>query len=239
MKRLGLSVGYETDMIKNLGAGYFQGTTDLSIPDEFLERFDGADLYSGGCENLHFRLFGSIPLNKFNNVNLNAAFVGIFNRADYLSYYDQESDSFYSFGSTTNEVALEIGVDKRFSIGNILFLDLGMGNNLGLGFGGRSHFTANESYTFENLENRSIADMATAQDFSSFTIESAISQDHGNNLSSINARLFGKLGVGIIFFNRLEVGAAVRYGKGLRSYSGGYTTTTNYTSLEFNSAFRF
>ncbi len=238
-KRFGLSVGYETDMIKNLGAGYFQGTTTLDISDGIVQRFAGQNMYSGGCENLHFRLFGSLPITRFTNMNLTGAFVGVFNRADYMSYFDNDENTFYSFGSTSHEVALEVGIDKRLSLANFLYLDVGFGNNLGYGFGGRSNYSVSEHYLWEELETRSIGDMATGADFTNVTREPINLRSSGENLSSVNARLFGKVGFGLILFDAIEVGAAFRYGKGLRAYSGGYATSTTYSSFEVNSALRF
>ena len=156
-----------------------------------------------------------------------------------MSYYDQAEEAFYSFGSTTNELALEVGLDKRLLVGNFLYIDLGVGNNIGYGYGGTSHLSYSGYNTLEDLETRSIEDMATGADFSNFTSVPAFDYQEGENLSSVNARLFGRLGFGMILLNKIEVGAAFRYGKGLRAYSGGYATSTTYSSFEINSALRF
>lgn len=233
-RRFGISTGYEMDMLNSLNPAFIANSSDISMSN--FNNIEQIGAYSSsGCENIHFRIFSSFPVTKFKNTSVYAAFIGIFNRSDRISYLT--SSNYIGIGALSNELALEFSLDKRFKLFDIAYLDLGLGNNAGLGYGGSSYI-ADYSWDSESeLQYRSLTDVATASDIAA--VNSISPREVGNNFSSVNTRIFGKAGVGIILLKKIELGLTFRYGYGARVFSNNFVATTQYNSVELGSAFRF
>ena len=234
--KIGITAGYDTDLVKSLSADYITSSTTLDVRGIDLTRFDKSTMYSMACENAHVRIFTGYDLPKM-NASAYFALVGIFNRWDDISYATPEG-SYISFGSVGHEIAVESSLDKRYTLGNILYLDLGVGVNSGVGFGGYSYINTWNTEIVDYGSDRDAMDVLTGNDIVATSYTADIN-DYAENKVSLHSRVFGKVGVGMIFFDRVEIGMAVRYGAGLRSHIGGTATATELRSFELNSAYRF
>lgn len=233
--KIGITAGYDTDLVKKLSADYIAGASNLDVEGVDFSKFDHTNMYSMACENAHVRIFTGYDLPKM-NASAYFALVGIFNRWDDISYRTDDG-AHVSYGSLGHEIAVESSLDKRFTLLNFLYLDLGLGANTGVGFGGHSYInTWNRGVDYG--VDRDAMDVLTANDIVATSSTADLNQQ-GSNKTSLHARVFGKVGAGIIFFDKIEVGTAFRYGYGMRSHVGGSITPTELISLELNTAYRF
>jgi len=200
--KIGITAGYDTDLVKHLSANYIAGASTLDVEGVDFSRFDHSNAYSMACENAHVRVFTGYELPKL-NASAYFALVGIFNRWDDVSYVMDDGEHI-SYGSIGHEVAFESSLDKRYTLLNFLYLDLGFGGN-------------------DVVANATVADL----------------NQYGENKTSLHGRVFGKVGAGMIFWDKVEIGTAFRYGYGLRSHIGGSITPTELISYELNTAYRF
>jgi len=233
--KIGITLGYDNDMVQGLSAQYIAGASNLDLTGVDISRFNNASLYSMACENPHVRLYSSYNLPQYKATTVNVGIVGIFNRWDDVAYYID--DTYFSFGSISHEIDIESTLDKRWDLWNVFYLDLGIGMNSGIGFGGSAYMNYYGESPESMLSNRSAADIVNANDISSTT--TYWNQVDGSNKTSLHARAFGKLGVGIIFFDTIEIGAAMRYGVGMRKHIQGSYAGTHFVSMETNLAYRF
>ena len=235
--KIGVTLGYDNDMVHGLSADYIAGASNIDMSGIDLSVFNKATLYSMACENPHVRAYASYNLPKYTSTTANVALVGIFNRWDDVGYYSE--GEYISFGSISNEIAIESSLDKRWDLWNILYLDLGAGANTGVGFGGYSYLNYYGQSNQGMLSDRSMEDVITANDVAAMEVEEEYGDLYGSNKTSLHARVFGKIGAGIIFFDTVEIGAAMRYGLGMRKHIGGSFARTNFVSMETNIAYRF
>lgn len=231
--RAGLTMGYELDMIQGLSPTFFNSTTNMDLSDA---RFNG-DITSMNCENAHYRAFLTTPSSRYNGVSFTSAAYIVFNRFDQVSITHE--DTYLDIGSLSNEIAGEFSIEKRAELEKVFYLEAGIGNNVGLSYGGYSYVNAYQTaqQAVTGLDARSYRNVITATDVTSIPNNHEIIR--GKNNSSINARLFGKLGGGIILFDTIEIGMIYRLGGGLRLYSDQETAYTRYFSMELNAGMRF
>lgn len=235
--KIGVTLGYDNDMVQGLSADYIAGASNMDVSGIDLSVFNKSTLYSMACENPHVRAYATYNLPQYTSTSANFALVGIFNRWDDVGYY---SDGQYvSFGSISHEIDIESTLDKRWDLWNAFYLDLGAGANTGVGFGGYSYLNYYGQTNQGMLSNRSLDDVFTANDVSAIESEEVYGDLEGTNKTSLHARAFGKIGAGIIFFDTVEIGAAFRYGVGMRNHIGGSLARTTFVSMETNVAYRF
>ena len=154
--------------MKNLSANYIAGATDLDVSGFDFAAFDHTNVYSMACENAHVRVFTGYEMPKL-NASAYFALVGIFNRWDDISY-SMDDGSRVSFGSLGHEIAGETSLDKRFTLLNFMYLDLGVGANLGVGFGGHSYINTWHYDPVDYGNNRDLEDVFTAVSYTHLTL---------------------------------------------------------------------
>jgi len=225
IKKVGISLGQDWDMLPGLSKDMLLSKTDGSMADALSPLFDLDDSYqySGTCENPNIRASLVLEPQRWSNVELHTSGVFIFNRIDaiYMSDSDDEGYSYADIEMRSNEIGLEGVLLKRVPVFGWDALNLygGVGTNAGYQFGNRLYAKASET---EYDVVRPTGDRYTEE-----IHESSIK-------NGISARVFGQAGIGVTFFGRVELGLEGRYGAGFRHYSGTDTDFSNLHSIALN-----
>jgi len=219
VKKWGITVGQDQDMLPNIGADYFLSTAKNL--DE--AKYEGLnvqprDLYGMTCENPNLRIELTLLPPGMKNTELNVAIAGMFNRVDGAHYHSGDwNDADYqhiSFNSYTHEAALEATLRKRLNVLRIFNLYGGAGTNLGLSFAGNmwvnGQIPVDNNGNLGSLGSDSGANNMSMQDIS----------DSYDMKNSLHQRVFLHGGLGILFFKRVELGIEGRYGIGYRYFGG-------------------
>lgn len=234
VKKIGVSLGVDQDMIKNIDYHYMIKTTH----NRNLHRFQNLeineeDYYAGVCENPQFRIMVALEVPGLKNTELNVGIQGVFGRYDgvYYNNYDHNGDpkpdgyEYLSVTSMTSELGFESSITKRVSLG---FLNLygGAGTNLGYSFGGYMNVSGHQNIsTVEKDLNRSITDIATQTTYETSSYDEVFNS--GMEVKdAFHQRVFAQLGIGVLIRKRLEIGVDYRRGIGYRAVFDAPTKTT-------------
>lgn len=224
VKKIGVSLGQDWDMLPSLSKDMLLSKTDGRMTNSLSSSFDldNSSQYSGVCENPNLRATLVLEPQRWSNVELHTSGVFIFNRIDaiYLSDNDNEGYNYADIEMRSNEIGLEGVLLKKVPVfgWNALNLYGGVGTNLGYQFGNSLY--ARTSQTEYNP-------IRPSDRYTEEIHESSI-----NN--GISARVFGQAGIGVTFFNRVELGLEGRYGAGFRHYAGTDTDFSNLRSIALN-----
>jgi len=242
LKRVGVNLGMEQDLImgNRMSHSYFNSLVDHPNLNSNVERFVDANFvkHSGVCENPHFRINLAYELPKANR-EFNLTLVGVFDRIDGVNYQRISVNGDYdylSYDMYSNELALEASYVFKREVSLIR-------NIFGLNFYGLAG--TNFGYQFDNEVTMSGVDELREREFGTriaqpstaslneYTFEeNEYFTNYYSASSAFNLRAFSGVGVGLLFFNRLELGLNGRYGYGFRYHLSNDFTPTNLRSLD-------
>ena len=220
-------------MLSNLTYRYLTGITrgDGNLGGDFADLdFSQSDAYSSICENPHIRLSLVLEPSTMRNTELHTSIVGIFNRTDAISYYDNgsyyNSGRYLSFTSYGHEVAFETSLLKSANLFKTFYLYGGLGTNLGYTFGNELHINGSDTRTVRDIG------LAEAEAFvSELSSDENYHYNFYDQSDGISQRAFAQVGASIVFFRRLEIGLEGRFGLGYRAHFNGPMARTNLRSL--------
>lgn len=223
VKKFGIALGQDWDMLPGLSAESLLAKTNESLSDEITPLFDLSNgyQYSSACDNPNIRLSLVLEPQFCNNIELHTSGVFIFNRMDAVYLYDNSDRGYRNLSiiSHGNEIDLEGVLIKKVPVLGFLnwkFMNLygGIGANAGYQFGNYlSVWGSDGEYSTGRWGN--------ARD-SNYIGESTNVND------GISARVFAQAGFGITIMRRIELGLEGRYGAGFRHY---FATDTDFTNL--------
>jgi len=237
VKKFGISLGTDWDMLPGLSKETLMAKADGRLTDELTPFFDleNSSQYSASCDNPNFRLSLVLEPQQWKNVELHTSGVFIFNRIDavHLRDHDDNGYSNLNFSLHGNEIGTEAVLLKKVPVlgfMNLKFLNL---------YGG---IGANAGYQFGNYISASASDVVYTQEPGQTPRDAwHDSRRNGTHISDytdvsngISTRVFAQAGFGITFFRRVELGIEGRYGAGLRHYFGTDTDFTNLHSVALN-----
>lgn len=244
LKKIGLHYGVEQDVLMGnvMSDKYFNSLAGHPNLNEALENRVDANYYkySGTCENPHMRLSFAWELPKPNQ-ELHLGLIGVFNRLDGMSYHKSaeyiEDYTYFNYDLNSNEFALEAEYvfNKELKlIKNIFHINLSGfgGTNFGYQYANRLKVSGTNAYETRELgeplqriygENVSLAYIDEEQFANMYDVSNAINQ-----------RAYVGGGVGLIFFNRLELGIKGKFGYGYRYHFSNDFAGTNIRSFDLN-----
>ncbi|NNE30080.1 MAG: hypothetical protein HKN16_10600 [Saprospiraceae bacterium] len=228
IKKIGLSTGFDQDRINNMDPDFFLGTARGIEGSEFdASDFAPGTLYGGVCENPYLRAYVTLGFPNKPNTFLDLALVSVFNRYDalYYSRNDAEFFEYQSLNSWGDELMLEGTLNRQVNVANWLKLYGGVGANTGITYDGEMHISGHESLSSvdENIDR-------TSNDIFNGRINSDYMYETYDTRSAFSQRLFAELGLGIVWFKRVETGFFLKRGIGYRNYIGYGTRRINLLS---------
>jgi len=232
IKKVGVSLGQDMDMINGLDYQYLLSTSDGGMQSRYGDlQFPEQDLYGGVCENPYVRAYMTLGIPGLDKFNFDVAAVGIFNRFDGLYYYNEKTGGNLDVQSQTNEVSLEAELARQLNVARWFKLYGGLGTNIGYNFGGTLSVVEYEMETGEpqdyyyaqNSERSAMevfgGEVMTREDnteITDFKVNDGISQ-----------RVFATMGFGFVMGQRIELGAFFRRGIGYRNIFGAESKKIN------------
>lgn len=240
--KINVTLGTEQEMLNGLSAEYIASTGGLDMTGMDMSQFDKSTLYSMYCENPYVRAGLTWELPK-QRVQFYAGLVGIFNRWDDITYSYEDPNgeyNFLNFSSLSHEIAVESVLEKRYTAWDILYFDAGLGANFGYSFGGYAQASYRTQEDVQLVNERTLGEIIEGSDVQmDQVVNFEQAYQYGDMKNGIHGRVFGKLGAGLIIFNRFELGAQVRLGVGVRKI---YETTAVRTTIaggDMTAAYRF
>ncbi len=228
IKQVGVSMGVDEDMIKNLDYTYMLSTGKGIDQSRFANlSFAPETMYGGVCENPNFRAFATLGIPQLKSFDLNVAMLFNFNRYDGVYYYDHTNSSYMSIESMGKEIALETSIQKNTKFLRIFRATAGIGSNIGYGYGGNMSIYGTSVKTMDANMDRSYSEI--------FNGDTQVEYDNFHETfevkDALHQRLFVQTGLAVIFLKRLELGLDYRYGKGYKLISGADIKTTTLNSM--------
>ncbi len=232
VKRIGVTLGQDQDMINDLSHTYLMNTV-RGFPNAQYENipFAKSDLYSMTCENPNLRVELALLPPRMRNTELRVALSGMFNRIDAVNYQAYNPDggsSTLNFRSHTNEIAAEAVLLKRASLWNTFNFYGGVGTNLGTSFAGNVRVSGSNLVMNEEGDFGASDDAYTNNGYQNYTSF----YDYYEVKNGLHQRAFLQGGFSIVFLRRLEIGLEARYGIGYRLI-GGQAVGTNLVAAGF------
>ena len=231
VKKYGISVGMDQDMISGLSHTYLMNTVKGSSDFQYENiPFGEEDLFSMTCENPNIRAEVTLLPPRMRNTELRLAVAGMFNRVDAVTFRVQDGQDYrsLSFDSYTNEIALEGALLKRLTILNTFNLYGGVGMNLGVSFDGSMYVDGQNLAVSENGAFGASDDAYVGDGFEMYDRFS----DYYNIKNGLHQRAFVQAGFGLMIMRRLELGVDAKYGIGYRLIGGSAKQTNlNYAGF--------
>ncbi|MEL6659992.1 MAG: hypothetical protein AAFP77_18475 [Bacteroidota bacterium] len=227
LKRVGLHIGQDQDMLSVMDYDYFLGSLRTAPGFDFSNI--GATeqhTYSMLCENPHLRLNASFQHANLRQVELGLSLVGIFNRIDEVVYATPGSDpwsadrqelSFTQYGS---EIAIEPTLSYRLQNGAWALTGV-LGGNAGYHFG--NYLNVN-GYNLTICEN-TVSFREGVDEPDCETLDYLY--ESGDQRNGFSGRMFAEVQASFTIARRFEMGLMMRRGLGFRTVNGGPTVGTN------------
>ncbi len=235
LRSFGVSFGTDLDMIRGLDYAYLVQTGKGNSSNVYNNvSFENQQYYAAVCENPILRITAALDVPGLKNTELDFALNTVFNRFDGVYYHAENSQivqenggfQYLSVNTVTNEVGLESTITRRVSLFNFLNFYGGVGTNIGYSFDGEMQFSGHEyRQSVDQNVDRSIKDITTGTIYSDAIYGTYDAKD------AFHQRLIYKLGFGILFCKRLELGINYRGGWGYRAVFGAPTKETRLESL--------
>ncbi len=229
VKKIGVSMGADTDMVSNLDGAYFidQLRDDQIVGINDLD-FDNYGFSGGVCENPHWR--GSITLGipGADALEWTNSLVIMPDRLDGVSYNtinDAGEWEYLNLTQTQDEVALETSLLARLDLGPIKLYG-GAGTNLGVTFNNMVRVSGTHNDVFDQNAGEFV-DIPTRPGNNTWFY------DQYDTRKNFNQRVFLQGGGSLVFFKRVELGIEMRYGVGYRAAIGAELRKTNLISAGF------
>ena len=228
LKKIGLSVGFDRDMINNMDHSMFakaiKGDTHLDFENI---TFGKEDVQSMICENPNIRLEATLlpPFKVNSEIRFSLNFIQ--DRIDAINYWDKQGSSLY-FDTNTDELSAEASLLFKLPLGRSFHLYGGPGMNIGKTFGTTACISG------QNVRirlNETLRDGTTPSDPQFVDYEDY--HDCFDLRNSLHTRAFAHFGFGWTLFKRIELGYEWRYGIGGKVTPGAgiHGTTLNSSSF--------
>jgi len=223
IKKIDFSLGYETDYINDMDYTFFADQMPEAQQARLDElNFQASGIESGVCENPSINIGITLQPQKIPQLEWRNAIAIKPNRVDAMTYYNNSSyeGNYLTINGTHSEFALESAMVVRLPLLSFFNLYIGAGTNIGV-------TTNNETCVFTSLD-------LTAEDISFRNVNEinnnvpagvyGSGDGYDNSYeecfktgSQLNQRVFGQIGTGIIFADRIELGFDIKYGFGYRA----------------------
>lgn len=220
VKKIGIRLGIENDIIKNLDYEYMLSTAKgLELTDFADLEFSPKDYEKGYCENPNVSIDMTLGIPRWSSLDLNITASAVFNRYDGVRYRNNNrveatrGSEYLRISSYSREAAMELSLIKSYKVFNWWHLNAGAGTNLGYGFGDKVNVNGVTNNDVEK-ENRSYGDIWTGKDYAEYNYSNLEMRDGFNN------RIFAQLGTSFTFFKRIELGIDWRRGIGVKTMFG-------------------
>ncbi len=223
IKKFGISLGQDWDMLPGLSAETIAKKTNGRLSQDLESFFDlsNSSQYSSACDNPNVRLSLVFEPSRWKNVELHTSGVFIFNRMDAVYLYDNDNYGYSDLNIILygNEIGAEAVLLRKvplFGFFNQKSWNLygGIGSNVGYQFGNYVSIRGHNS-RLEPGRQGNFRDATHISDYTDVT-------------NGVSTRVFAQAGLGITYFNRIELGLEARYGAGLRH---NFSTNTDFTNL--------
>lgn len=243
LKKVGIHYGAEQDLTmgNKMSHQYFSSIVkDARITSDIASDVH-ANYYkhSGVCENPHLQVDLAFKLPNPNR-ELQFQLMSIFNRVDGISYNrasEATGPEFLNYDLYSSEFALQANYAFKKELNiikNVLginFYGLG-GANIGYQFNNELFVSGSTDLRDRQLGVRMLADGIDNARIDFDSVESF--QNNYNASNAINQRAYVGGGIGVVFFNRLEVGMNGKFGYGYRYHFSNDFATTNIRSFDFS-----
>ncbi len=217
VKKIDFSLGYETDMVNGLNYQYFVDQMPLAQQGLFKSSdFNPQSLYGGICENPSISLGLTFQHAKLPNFEWRNSLAFKADRVDAVSYYSNDyfGGDFVNFNSRHNEFTAESALLYKLPVTRFLNIYGGVGTNLG--------FTPkNETCVFSSIDFNVVDDLnyGNIGEVNQQASNGEYGEFHAcyQTGAQMNQRAFLQGGIGLKFFNKIELGIDLKYGYGYRT----------------------
>ena len=239
VSKFGISFGVEQDMIKGIDGDYLIATAkdvEVDIPEgmSFI-----TSTYAMVCENPNIQAFAVLEVPNMKNTELQLGANIIIGRLDEVFYTKDGSDfndlgkpqfDYLSISSFTNEIGLEVGLSRRFSLSRLLSLYLGANTNIGLSYHGNVDINGSDLSVVNSNKERSIYDVYTGNyhhnyNYYNFGFKKAFHQ-----------RLNLQATFSVLTLKRFELGFFMKGGIGYKNHFNGPKKNTHLQAAGFSVA---
>ena len=234
VKRVGLSFGFDRDMLKGMDHTYFlstvKGNTNFNYSNLNLQENYIASM---ACENPHVRLNLTLLPPGLKNTELNLALVGIFGRIDYVSYStpgknwgDPGFQNLY-FDAVTNEIDLEGTFMKRMPLSRAINFYAGAGTNLGVSFAGNLYVNGHNI----TIQDNNVIGLRNEEEPNDDQYEVEYFNEYYDTKSAVSQRDYAQAELSFTILRRFEFGVDYRHGIGYRATGGTGVKATELQSI--------
>lgn len=235
--KVGLTSGFELDLVQGLGEGYFVSgiSGDMSPQLIDLGAFDKQvnDMF---CENATIRMHATLGLEHIPHFDLNIGFYKIYDRFDAVSYsFNDVNNTFESldYKSLSHEAGLDLSMLKVLPIFKFFELHGGLGAQMGYSYKSRMNVTHAKN-TYETIE---VDPTLTRSSERIITNSEMVMEETYRLKNGWSHKYFLQAGFAFVLIERLELGLIARYGLGHR-WLGGRLYPTKLESMNFVMAYR-
>ena len=226
IKKFGISMGEDMDMLRNMDQAYF---LDM-VAGEGIPSYSGytasyQDVYSSICENPHLRAELVLEPARWKNTEVKIGILGVFDRIDAMSFQktseEGTSTDYVNFSAVGHEVGLELSLQKYVQFLNAFRLYGGAGSHIAYSFGNTLSISQSSYQTVEDLsfwESEFDPEVGYEDSYEYYDLKNGIHQ-----------RLFLQGGASVTIFKRVEWGLVYRMGFGYRQPLG---SSMQFTKLQ-------
>ncbi|MEO0733255.1 MAG: hypothetical protein AAFZ52_10500 [Bacteroidota bacterium] len=218
LKKFGVSIGQDQDMLGDMSAAYFLSTARSGSLQNDYSQLDmlPSDTYSMICENPHLRANLTWEHQKITNLELGTNLVLITGRIDAMQFRSEDFQNWLSIDQFSNEIVLEPTLGWRMGRGAFHLTGI-IGGNLGYHWGDMSMW-GNTNVCESNVVRFRSAEASACPQQSIY--------DYSPTTSGLATRVFAEAKASFQIARRLEMGVHVRRGTGLRFAAGAATQRT-------------
>lgn len=236
IKKLDFSLGYESDYITNMDYRFFVE----QMPDVQQARldelnFEVSEVESGICENPSINVGITLQPEKYPFLEWRSALAVKPNRVDAMTYYNNShyEGNYMNISGTHAEFAVESAMIVKLPVLSFFNLYMGAGTNIGVTTSNQTCVFTSLDLTAEDISFRNINEINEGVPAGRFGSGDGYSECFDTG-SQLNQRVFGQLGAGLIFFDRVEVGFDIKYGIGYRAVPARTIDRTHIVATNLN-----
>lgn len=220
LKKIGAAIGQDQDMLGDMSADYFISTAREGALDRDYTQLnlDPSYVSSMICENPHLRLNMTWEHEQISNIELGTNLVLITGRIDEMSFRTPDRANNLRISQYTNEIAVEPTLGWRMGRGAFNLTGI-IGGNLGYHWGdmrvsGEVTTCADDIVKLRSGEATNGCEVGFVSEYAAIS-------------TGISTRLFAEAKASFQIARRVELGAHLRRGAGLRFAGGSETQATS------------
>ncbi|MBX2815008.1 MAG: hypothetical protein KTR24_03385 [Saprospiraceae bacterium] len=209
----------ELEMMSGLDGHYLASLSRKDLSSIYdLDRFGDHTLEAMSCENPNIRIGIGLTTPLLPKFEVLATISYIKDRIDMTYYQTYDHDGgFLQLHNRTNEIGLDLALNRVFAVGKSFHLYAGAGTVFGYSYQGRLNIWADDATIVEPIqagEGRDVLD-GGIDTFEPIGVSSSFFDYRSKN--ALHVRGFGQLGFGFIIGQRMEISTMYRLGLGLRA----------------------